>query len=60
MSHINHQICTAGVSDLSELLEVDDPGISACAADDHFRLTLHYLLIYLIVVDNMCYGVNAV
>ena len=52
MSHIHHQHCPAGVSDLTEFLEIDGSRIGAGPCDDHLWLALHGDLHHVVVVDE--------
>ena len=51
MCHINHQVSTAFICDLTEPLKINDSGISAGSCHDQLRLILHRQLLDLIIID---------
>ena len=60
MSHINQQISTHRISNLTELRPVHDAAISAETTDDQLGLVLQRDLHQLVVIDLTCRVVDAV
>ena len=60
VGHIHHQVGADAVGDVSELREINDPGISGSAGDDHLRLVLLRFFPHVIIVDQPGLLVNAV
>ena len=54
VSHIYEEVCADFISDLSELLEVDDPGVSGSTCNDYLRLALKSLGSDRIVIEHLC------
>ena len=51
MSHIYHEICSYFLSNLTECLEVKDPGVSRCACKDQLRLAFMSKFSYVVHID---------
>ena len=52
MRHIDHQIRTGLIRDLTEPLKINGPAIGACSGDDQLRMGLHRLFLQLVIVDE--------
>src|SRR5690554_731380 len=60
MSHVYHQIGPAVLSDLTESLEIDDPGISACTSNYELWLYLPGYPVHQLIVDIACILADAI
>ena len=60
MRHIDHEVCSDLVGYLTHFLKVNYAGISACACYYDLRLALACYLHCLLVVDRLCFGIDAI
>ena len=52
MGHINHQVCSYFIRDLTEFFEINDSCISTCSRNDHLWFFFYCDLTYLIIIDH--------
>ena len=55
--HIYEEISADFISDLSELLEIDDPRICGSACNDDLRLNFESSLTDSLIVEHLCLGI---